>query len=77
LYYLRYGGFRRVASRLGLREPFLADYLRHYECRRRRGQHGGPPLRAVRLYERRWLMNPRATNARGPDETVLVCQRSL
>ena len=73
LYYLRFGVFRRHAHR-STRDTVLRDYLDVYERRRRDGDHGGPELRAIRLYECHWTMNTAASNAKSPDRATLICE---
>ena len=74
LYYLRFGVFRRHANQPRTRDVVLRDYLKVYKRRRREGAHGGPELRAVRLYECHWTMSLTAHNAKSPDRTTLICE---
>ena len=50
----------------------LRDCLERYEVRRRAGEHHGPPLRAVRLYEMRWTLDADAANVDTPDTRSMV-----
>jgi hypothetical protein len=53
-------------------EPALRDTLARYEANRRSGRHHGPPLRAIRLYEVRCRLDPKATNRDRPDDRRLL-----
>ena len=64
--------FQRAASRANVRDRMLADYLKRYELLRVAGKHGGPPLKAIRLYEWYWTMDRRADNANSPDRKTLL-----
>jgi hypothetical protein len=71
LYYQRLN-FRSVYKKAGQRDKLLRDYLDRYERRRAARQHGGPPLRGVRLYELYWTMDRGATNVGQPERRTLV-----
>jgi hypothetical protein len=64
----------RVIERGGDRslEPALRDTLARYEANRRSGLHHGPALRAIRLYEERYRLDPKATNRDRPDGRRLL-----
>jgi len=66
---LTFTSLRRASPR---REKVLGDYLHRYEQLRRSDQHSGPALVGLRLYERYWDMNTRASNAATPDRTTLL-----
>ena len=66
---LTFGPLKKPSAR---RDKVLGDYLRRYEDLRRAGKHDGPPLAGIRLYERYWDMDKRASNAATPDRTTLV-----
>jgi hypothetical protein len=59
-----------------LRRPMvheqLRDVLERYEMRRAAGDHEGPPLEEVRLYEMRWTMGADADNVATPDSRRLI-----
>jgi len=57
--------------RSAIREQ-LRDCLERYEARRRAGEHHGPPLRAVRLYDMQWTLAPDAANVDTPDTRRMV-----
>jgi GT2 family glycosyltransferase len=50
----------------------LRDCLHRYEERRRAGEHAGPPLAAVRLYEMYWTLDANASNVDTPDTRRLI-----
>jgi hypothetical protein len=50
----------------------LLDCLTRYERRRGAGDHHGPPLAAVRLYELTWTLDPRAANVDTPTGKRLI-----
>jgi hypothetical protein len=50
----------------------LRDCLNRYEVRRRAGDHAGPPLAAVRLYEMYWTLDADASNVATPDARRLI-----
>jgi hypothetical protein len=60
------------------RRPFIAelleDCLTRYERRRANGTNRGPRLRAVRLYDVHWTLDPKGTNAESPDTRRLVAE---
>ncbi len=64
--------FQRAAGRASVRDRMLGDYLRRYDQLRRDGRHDGPPLKGLRLYEWNWTMDPRAGNAKSPDQKTLL-----
>ena len=59
-----------------LRRPMvheqLRDVLERYEMRRAAGDHEGPPLEEVRLYEMRWTIGADAGNVATPDSRRLI-----
>jgi len=55
-------------------EAALRDTLSRYEARRRAGLHDGAPLRAIRLYELRWRLDPRGTPREVPDSRRLLLE---
>lgn len=59
-------------SRRHLVAEMLRDRLFHYERHRLAGNHDGPPLKALRLYETFWTLQPDAGNVDRPDKTTLV-----
>lgn len=71
LYYQRLT-FQKAARRERMREAVARDYLAEYERRRTDGKHFGPPLKAIRLYEWYWTMQPDAANAKAPDRRTLL-----
>ena len=52
----------------------LRNTLDRYERRRQAGQHSGPKLKGVRLYDVRWKMDPEATNRSTPDTVELIAE---
>jgi len=70
-------GLRRIQQQDGsaprLREA-LADILRRYERRRESGEHDGPPLRGIRLYNVTWDLEPYAANLDHPRSRDLVAE---
>jgi hypothetical protein len=54
--------------------PLLRDMLERYERLRSAGAHDGPPLRAVRLYEVEWTLDPHAANLQSPDRKQLLAE---
>jgi GT2 family glycosyltransferase len=60
------------------RRPLIAamlnDCLERYERRRNAGQHEGPALRAIRLYDVHWTLDPHARNVDTPDRRRLIAQ---
>jgi hypothetical protein len=69
--------FRRTyndPARRDLLAVMLTDCLERYERRRALGQHEGPALRAVRLYDFHWTLDPHATNVDTPDRRRLIAQ---
>ena len=59
-------------ARRGLTDSMLRDVLAHYERLRSAGEHDGPPLQAVRLYDVRWKLDPNAANVSTPDHRRLL-----
>jgi hypothetical protein len=59
-----------------LRRPMvheqLRDVLERYEMRRAAGDHEGPALEEVRLYEMRWTIGADAGNVATPDSRRLI-----
>jgi hypothetical protein len=62
------------ARRRHLVDEMLRDRLKHYERHRLAGNHDGPPLAALRLYDSFWLLDPMARNADSPDRQTLVAE---
>jgi GT2 family glycosyltransferase len=59
----------------GLRlRAMLADSLLRYEARRENGAHDGPPLRALRVYDAHWTLDPSAANVDAPDRKTLLAE---
>jgi GT2 family glycosyltransferase len=52
----------------------LQDCLNRYEAARERGEHDGPPLKAIRLYDAHWTLDPEGRNVETPDRSTLVGQ---
>jgi hypothetical protein len=52
----------------------LRDCLTRYESRRVAGEHHGPLLRAVRLYEMQWTLVDDASNVDRPSSRRLVAE---
>jgi hypothetical protein len=52
----------------------VQSLLSHYENRRQAGQHTGPPLSGLRLYDMTWRMDPTLANLGSPDRQELVCE---
>ena len=69
VYYQRLN-LERAARRK--RDDMLRDYLARYERRRAAGEHDGPPLRGVRVYENGWLMDRDASNVATPERRTLL-----
>ena len=69
IYYQRLN-LERAARRK--RDDMLRDYLARYERRREAGEHGGPPLRGIRVYENGWLMDRSASNVQSPERRTLL-----
>lgn len=67
---------RRPDAQRLLRTAAL-DVARRYERRRRDGELDGPPLAAVRLYERGWRLRPDAGNLDRPDAKRLLLEVAL
>ena len=69
-------GLRKLQRREGNADLRIAmnEALARYEALRQAGQHEGPPLRAVRLYELSWTLDPLARNVAMPDERTLVLE---
>jgi GT2 family glycosyltransferase len=55
-------------------QAMLQDCLVRYEAARQRGDHDGPPLKAIRLYDAYWTLDPDARNSDTPDRATLVQQ---
>src|SRR5215217_2102994 len=70
-------GLRRVYRREGngprLREA-VQDALARYERRRENGQHNGPHLRSLRLYQVQWELEPYAANIDRPKDRELLVE---
>ena len=71
VYYQRLN-FRSVAKKPKVRDQLLRDYLDRYERRRAAGEHAGPPLRGIRLYELYWTMDRGAANVATPERRTLL-----
>jgi hypothetical protein len=70
-------GLRRIHQQLGSKarlKEALADILRRYERRRAAGNHDGPAVRAVRLYELAWDLEPYAANLDRPASRELIAE---
>jgi hypothetical protein len=52
----------------------IEDCLARYEVLRVSGRHGGPPLRAMRLYDLEWQIDPFAANVDFPERKRLVAE---
>ena len=65
--------YSNPARRGKIREQ-LRDCLTRYEARRAAGQHRGPALRAVRLYEMQWTLVEDASNVDIPSSRRLVAE---
>jgi hypothetical protein len=52
----------------------VESLLAHYESRRKAGEHAGPPLAGLRLYDFTWRIEPSLTNLDRPDHQELVCE---
>jgi hypothetical protein len=52
----------------------VESLLSHYESRRAAGQHRGPPLAGLRLYDFTWRIDPALANLDSPDRQELVCE---
>ena len=61
-------------ARRPLIAAMLLDALERYERLRSGGEHDGPPLEAVRLYDVRWTLDPNATNVTAPDRRQLLAE---
>ena len=68
-------------KRMAIRNPNLkrprvpgvvTHLLTHYEERRVRGLHAGPPLNGLRLYEVTWRLDPKLSNLDKPEKRELV-----
>jgi hypothetical protein len=70
-------GLRRIHQEPGnetrLKEA-LSDILRRYERRRAAGEHDGPPVRGLRLYEIGWDLEPYAANLGQPGSRELIAE---
>ena len=55
-------------------DPMLRDVLARYERLRSAGEHDGPPLQAVRLYDVHWTVDPAAANVSTPDHRQLLSE---
>jgi len=63
----------RTAKKHQLKEA-VWDCLVRYEALRRAGRHDGPPLRAMRLYQVYWVLDPWARNVNHPDRKNLLVE---
>jgi hypothetical protein len=52
----------------------VADCFARYHDLRNRGTHAGPPLRALRLYEVHWILDPQGRNVDRPDRRKLLSE---
>jgi hypothetical protein len=52
----------------------VEDCLARYEVLRIEGQHGGPPLQAMRLYELEWTIDANAANVDYPDRKTFIAE---
>jgi glycosyltransferase involved in cell wall biosynthesis len=55
----------------------LEDCLARYEAGRQGGAHDGPPLRAVRVYDAHWALQPDASNVDSPDSKRLLDEAAV
>jgi glycosyltransferase involved in cell wall biosynthesis len=55
-------------------QTMLDDCLGRYEQARERGEHDGPPLQSIRLYDAHWELDPDARNVDNPEQVTLVGQ---
>lgn len=55
-------------------QQMLRDCLRRYERLRVNGEHTGPALRAIRLYDVHWTLDAHAANVDAPDSRRLVAE---
>jgi hypothetical protein len=70
-------GLRRIHQQPGNEgrlEEALSDILRRYERRRAAGDHDGPAVRGIRLYEVAWDLEPYAANLDRPASRVLIAE---
>jgi hypothetical protein len=63
--------------RAPLTHEMLRDRLFHYEQLRVAGEHEGPPLSAIRLYDTFFLLDSEGRNVEHPDRAVLVAEVSM
>jgi len=70
-------GLRRIHQEPGhetrLKEA-LSDILQRYERRRAAGEHDGPPVCGLRLYEIGWDLEPYAANLERPGSRELIAE---
>jgi len=69
--------FRQILdtpSRAGRRDEALASFLSRYRQLAAERRHDGPPLRALRLYELEWTIDPWAANVDHPDRRRLISE---
>lgn len=52
----------------------VKSLLEHYESLRQTGQHNGPQLAGLRLYQATWRIEPSLSNLEHPDRQELVCE---
>jgi hypothetical protein len=55
-------------------QAMLDDCLVRYEAARQRGAHDGPPLKAIRVYDAHWELDPDARNVETPERSTLVSE---
>jgi glycosyltransferase involved in cell wall biosynthesis len=63
-------------QRVHLAQEMLRDRLRHYERLRRAGNHEGPPLASLRLYDMFWMLDRNGANVDTPTRADLVVEVS-
>lgn len=68
---------RDPETRRRLLERSLLDSLRRYEQLRRAGNHDGPRLQGMRMYDCHWRFDARARNADRPDSRTLIAEVKL
>jgi GT2 family glycosyltransferase len=53
-------------------QAMLQDCLARYEAARGRGEHDGPPLEAIRVYDAHWALDPEGRNVDTPTRARLI-----
>jgi hypothetical protein len=70
---------RRIARRSDAQQALqraIRDCFERYDRLRAAQRHDGPPLRAMRLYEVTWTLDPDASNVDRPDSLKLISEYS-